>query len=61
MISAALRSGIPINEVRIQLRWFSFDCTVGLGPNKVSSVPNAAGMALDDRIRTKQGIQHDML
>jgi ribonucleoside-diphosphate reductase alpha chain len=61
LISLALRSGIPINEVRRQLRGISSDRAVGLGPNKVSSVPDAVGLALDDWIRTKAGIQQDLL
>jgi ribonucleoside-diphosphate reductase alpha chain len=61
LISLALRSGIPIAEVRRQLRGISSDRAVGLGPNKVSSVPDAVGLALDDWIRARQGIQQDLL
>src|SRR5690606_22606177 len=48
MISLALRSGISIQQVHRQLRGISSDRAVGLGPNKVLSVPDAIGLALED-------------
>src|SRR5438105_14905239 len=45
LISLALRSGIPIREVYRQLRGISSDRVVGLGPNKVMSVPDSIGIA----------------
>src|SRR3990172_2124487 len=47
MISLALRSGIPIKEIHRQLRGISSDRVTGLGPNKVMSVPDAIGIALE--------------
>jgi len=61
MISLALRSGIPLREVHKQLRGISSDRAVGLGPNKVLSVPDAIGIALEEWLREKQGVQQDLL
>jgi ribonucleoside-diphosphate reductase alpha chain len=61
MISMALRSGIPIMEIHKQLRGISSDRAVGLGPNKVLSVPDAIGIALERWWRDKQGVQQDLL
>jgi ribonucleoside-diphosphate reductase alpha chain len=61
MISLALRSGIPLMEIHKQLRGISSDRAVGLGPNKVLSVPDAIGMALEEWWREKQGVQQDLL
>ncbi|HET9012084.1 MAG TPA: vitamin B12-dependent ribonucleotide reductase, partial [Gemmatimonadaceae bacterium] len=61
LISLALRSGIPIMEVHRQLRGISSDRAVGLGPNKVLSVPDAIGIALEQWWRDKQGVQQEML
>jgi ribonucleoside-diphosphate reductase alpha chain len=61
MISLALRSGIPLQSVIKQLRGISSDRAVGLGPNKVLSVPDAIGIALDDWWRDKvQGVPQDL-
>ena len=61
LISLALRSGIPMQSVVRQLRGISSDRAVGLGPNKVLSVPDAIGIALDDWWREKvQGVQQDV-
>ncbi|MBA3466287.1 MAG: adenosylcobalamin-dependent ribonucleoside-diphosphate reductase, partial [Gemmatimonadaceae bacterium] len=61
LISLALRSGIPIREVHRQLRGIASDKAIGLGPNKVLSVPDAIGIALEKWIREKQGVQQDLL
>ena len=61
LISLALRSGIPLMEVHRQLRGISSDRAVGLGPNKVLSVPDAIGLALEEWWRDKQGIQQNLL
>jgi len=61
MISLALRSGIPLMEIHRQLRGISSDRAVGLGPNKVLSVPDAIGLALEEWWRDKQGVQQDLL
>ncbi|MBL8998908.1 MAG: response regulator SirA, partial [Gemmatimonadetes bacterium] len=47
LISLALRSGIPMKEIHRQVRGISSDKTMGLGPNKVMSVPDAVGIALE--------------
>ncbi len=60
LISLALRSGIPLTSIHKQLRGISSDRAVGLGPNKVMSVPDAIGIALDDWWRDRvQGVQQD--
>src|SRR5437763_1628216 len=61
LISLALRSGIPLREVYRQLRGISSDRVVGLGPNKVLSVPDAIGIAIEKGMQEKQGIQQDLL
>jgi ribonucleoside-diphosphate reductase alpha chain len=61
LISLALRSGIPMMEIHKQLRGISSDRAVGLGPNKVLSVPDAIGIALEEWWRDKQGVQQDLL
>jgi ribonucleoside-diphosphate reductase alpha chain len=60
LISLALRSGIPLQSVHKQLRGISSDRAVGLGPNKVLSVPDAIGIALEDWWRDKQGVQQEL-
>jgi ribonucleoside-diphosphate reductase alpha chain len=60
-ISLALRSGIPLMELIRQLRGISSDRAVGLGPNKVLSMPDAVGIALEEWWRDKQGVQQDLL
>jgi ribonucleoside-diphosphate reductase alpha chain len=61
LISLALRSGIPMREIHRQLRGISSDRVVGLGPNKVLSVPDAIGIAIEKWMQEKQGIQQDLL
>ena len=62
LISLALRSGIPLMEIHRQLRGISSDRAVGLGPNKVLSLPDAIGIALEEWWRDKnEGIQQDLL
>ncbi len=62
LISLALRSGIPLPSIHRQLRGISSDRAVGLGPNKVLSVPDAIGIALEDWWRDKhQGVQAELL
>ena len=61
LISLSLRSGIPIKEVHRQLRGIASDRAIGLGPNKVLSVPDAIGIALENWMREKQGIQQELL
>ena len=47
-VSLALRSGISLPALHRQLRGISSDRAVGLGPNKVMSVPDAIGLALEE-------------
>src|SRR5216117_1044521 len=61
LISLALRSGIPMPEIYRQLRGISSDRPVGLGPNKVLSVPDAIGIAIEKWMQDKQGVQQDLL
>ncbi|MDH5805517.1 MAG: response regulator SirA, partial [Gemmatimonadota bacterium] len=61
LISLALRSGIPMSAIHQQLRGISSDRVTGLGPNKVLSVPDAVGIAIERWIQDKQGIQQDLL
>src|SRR5881296_2875663 len=61
LISLALRSGIPMPEIHRQLRGISSDRVVGLGPNKVLSVPDAIGIAIEKWMQDKHGIQQDLL
>ncbi|MEP6590334.1 MAG: vitamin B12-dependent ribonucleotide reductase [Gemmatimonadota bacterium] len=61
LISLALRSGIPAKAVYLQLRGISSDRAIGLGPNKVLSVPDAVGIALEKYMVEKQGIQQELL
>ncbi len=61
LISLALRSGIPLSTIYQQLRGISSDRIIGLGPNKVMSVPDAVGIALEKWMQDKQGVQQDLL
>ena len=61
LVSLSLRSGIPIMEVHRQLRGIASDRPIGLGPNKVLSVPDAIGIAIEMWWREKQGVQQELL
>src|SRR5689334_21500782 len=62
LISLALRSGIPIDRVIRQLRGISSDRAVGLGPNKVLSVPDAIGIAIEEWHRDRvSGVQQELM
>jgi ribonucleoside-diphosphate reductase alpha chain len=61
LISLALRSGIPLMEIHRQMRGIGSDRAVGLGPNKVMSVPDAIGIALEEWWRDRvAGIQQEI-
>ena len=60
LASLALRSGIPIIRVKDQLRGISCDRAVGVGPNKVLSVPDAVGQAIERYLEEKEGIQETL-
>ncbi|MEK7668471.1 MAG: vitamin B12-dependent ribonucleotide reductase [Gemmatimonadota bacterium] len=62
LVSLALRSGIPMAEIHRQLRGISSDRVIGLGPNKVMSVPDAIGIAIEKWMQEKhEGVQQDLL
>jgi ribonucleoside-diphosphate reductase alpha chain len=61
LVSLALRSGISIREIHRQLRGISSDRAIGLGANKVMSVPDAVGIAIERWIQEKQGIQQELM
>jgi ribonucleoside-diphosphate reductase alpha chain len=62
MISLALRSGIPLSAIHKQLRGISSDRAVGLGPNKVLSLPDAIGIAIEEWHRDRViGVQQELL
>jgi ribonucleoside-diphosphate reductase alpha chain len=62
LISLSLRSGIPMAEIHRQLRGISSDRVIGLGPNKVMSVPDAIGIAIEKWMQEKhEGVQQDLL
>jgi ribonucleoside-diphosphate reductase alpha chain len=60
LMSLALRSGIPIAQVKDQLRGISCDRAVGVGPNKVLSAPDAIGQAIERYLEEKEGVQADL-
>ncbi|HTC24404.1 MAG TPA: response regulator SirA, partial [Gemmatimonadales bacterium] len=61
LISLALRSGIPMAEIYRQIRGISSDRTIGLGANKVLSVPDAVGIAIERWMQQKAGVQQELL
>ena len=61
LISLALRSGIPLKEIHRQIRGISSDRAIGLGPNKVLSVPDAVGIAIEKWMQDKAGVQQELL
>jgi ribonucleoside-diphosphate reductase alpha chain len=61
LVSLALRSGIPMKEIHRQLRGISSDRTIGLGTNKVLSVPDAVGIAIEKWMQDKAGVQQELI
>jgi ribonucleoside-diphosphate reductase alpha chain len=61
LISLALRSGVPMSDVVGQLRGIACDRAVGLGPNKVLSVPDGIAQALAQHMQEKLGVQQELL
>jgi len=57
LLSLALRSGIPITQIKDQLRGISCDRAVGVGPHKVLSAPDAIGQAIEQYLEQKDGVQ----
>ncbi len=60
LVSLALRSGVPLTTIYRQLRGISSDRIIGLGPNKVMSVPDAVGIALEKWMQDNQGVQQQL-
>ncbi len=60
LISLALRSGIGMDDVVTQLRGISCDRAVGIGPNKVLSMPDAVAQVLQLHMDEKEGIQEEL-
>jgi ribonucleoside-diphosphate reductase alpha chain len=60
LVSLALRSGIPMPDVVTQLRGISCDRAVGIGPNKVLSMPDAIAQVLQLHLDEKDGIQEEL-
>jgi ribonucleoside-diphosphate reductase alpha chain len=60
LVSLALRSGIPVPDIYQQLRGISCDRAVGFGTNKVLSLPDAIGQAIEQHMREKAGIQQEL-
>lgn len=58
LISLVLRHGLPLSEVRDQLRGIACDRPVGFGPNKVLSAPDAIAQAIDKYMALKEGAEH---
>jgi len=58
LISLVLRHGIPLDEVRDQLRGISCDRAVGFGPNKVLSAPDGIAQAIDTYLAATAGDSH---
>lgn len=56
LISLALRSGIPVDEIYKQLRGISSDRAIGMGEKKILSVPDAIAIALGLHQQRKQQI-----
>jgi len=61
LISLSLRSGLALSDIYHQLRGISCDRAVGIGPNKVLSVPDAIAQALAQHEREKEGVQQELL
>ena len=60
LCSLALRSGITLKDVHKQLRGISSDRSVGLGPSKVLSGPDAIAQVIEKYLDDKDGIQQDL-
>ena len=61
LISLALRSGIPMRRSTASSAASAPTASIGLGPNKVLSVPDAVGIAIEKWMQEKQGVQQELL
>ena len=59
LISLALRHGVPLEEVRDQLRGIACDRTIGMGPDKVLSAPDGIAQALDRYLSIEAEGEHE--
>ena len=50
-----------MKEIHRQLRGISSDRVIGLGANKILSVPDAVGIAIERWMNEKQGVQQELL
>ena len=55
LVSLALRSGVPAEQVIKQLRGIGGSNSVGFGAERVASVPDAIGKALKEAVAAKAG------
>jgi ribonucleoside-diphosphate reductase alpha chain len=60
LCSLALRSGLTLTDLHQQLRGISCDRAVGIGPQKVLSVPDAIAQAIAQHEQEKAGIQEEL-
>ncbi len=60
LISLALRCGVSIDDIVTQLEGIGGARSVGFGPNKIMSVPDAIGQALRNLAQAESGIKHNM-
>ncbi len=58
LISLALRCGVSIDEIVTQLEGIGGARSVGFGPNRIMSVPDAIGQALRDLAQSETGLDH---
>ena len=59
MVSIALRSGIDPQEIADQLMGIGGSRSIGFGPNRVRSVPDAIGQFIDEYINHLQEKEED--
>ncbi len=57
LISLALRCGVSVDEIVTQLEGIGGARSVGFGPNRIMSVPDAIGQALRDLAREETGLE----
>ena len=55
LCSVALQHGVPLGALTRQLRGISSEVTLGLGPNKILSVPDAVGQVLESFEEERDG------
>lgn len=58
LISLALQSEVPLERLCRKLRGISSEHILGFGPNKILSVADAVGIALEDHTNGGQDEEH---